>query len=203
MANKEKIKQIHDDTDFKIPFAGITETGEFVYEQHNGRVQAGLEYHIHYTKDKKEVYMLGGSHTPTSKIIRKVSGPRTLFSKYTTLKVTNRQDYPSITPAFPSESDYGIGKFTRYFARALTSSDAPIFEISKDDFNNKNTLFEYVDFGWRITGIRDEVYSINNIAITLANERMPGIYRELSALQFWRPPANSPQTIENKLSLLR
>ena len=72
MALKDKIERVHKDTDFKISFAGVTEEGEFVYDRTNGTVQPGLEYHIHYTKNKEEVYMLGGSHTPTSKIIRKI-----------------------------------------------------------------------------------------------------------------------------------
>tara|TARA_R110002020_G_scaffold10269_4_gene39561 strand:- start:4405 stop:5022 length:618 start_codon:yes stop_codon:yes gene_type:complete len=203
MANKDKIKKIHDNTDFKISFAGVTQEGEFRYDQHGGSVQPDLDYHIHYTKDKKEVYMLGGSHTPTSKIIRRVSGPQTLFSQYDSIKTLTRQEYPSITPAYPVDSDYRIGNFTRYFAKSITTSDAPIFEVSEQDFENKNTLFEFVSFKWRISGIREEVVRINSVTVKNVNDQMPGIGRILSVLEFWRPPSNSPQTIQNKLSLLK
>ena len=32
MADRQKIKQIHDNTDFKTEFAGITQDGEFIYD---------------------------------------------------------------------------------------------------------------------------------------------------------------------------
>ena len=68
---KKEMKVIHDKTDFKIDFAGTTQLGEFRYT-HGGSVQPGLEYHIHYTNDKEEVFMTGGVHNPSSKIIEKV-----------------------------------------------------------------------------------------------------------------------------------
>ena len=74
--SKQEIKKIHNNTDFKIEFAGITQLGEFRYE-HGGTVQPGLEYHIHYMNNKREVYMTEGSHTNSSKIILKVGGKKT------------------------------------------------------------------------------------------------------------------------------
>ena len=64
-------QQIHDNTDFKVEFAGTTELGEFIYD-HGGGVRPGLDYHIHYTNDKEEVYMTGGTHIKSSKIIRTI-----------------------------------------------------------------------------------------------------------------------------------
>ena len=78
MSIKEEIKQIHENTDFKVSFAGITELNEFVYAGHNGSVQPGLEYHIHYTNDKREVYMTGGIHNESSRIIERINGKNTL-----------------------------------------------------------------------------------------------------------------------------
>ena len=46
---REDIKKIHDNTDFRVNFAGVTQLDEFVYEEHGGSVRPGLEYHVHYT----------------------------------------------------------------------------------------------------------------------------------------------------------
>ena len=203
MADRQKIKQIHDNTDFKTEFAGITQDGEFIYDQHGGRVRAGLEYHVHYTNDKQEFYMLGGTHNPDSKIIVKVGGVRTLFSKYNSLKSSTKQEYPSITPGYPSDSDYNIGSFTRYFTQSLTRSGSPVFEISKKDFQTKNDLFRYVSINWKITGTRPEVYRVNEISTRNANEELRGVSDVVFPLQFWRAPKNSPTTLAKKLNLLR
>ena len=34
--HREQIKQIHDNTDFKVEFAGTTELGEFIYDHGGG-----------------------------------------------------------------------------------------------------------------------------------------------------------------------
>ena len=130
MADRQKIKQIHENTDFRVSFAGITELNEFVYAGHNGSVQPGLEYHIHYTNDKKEVYMTGGVHVKISKIIERVDGKKTIFKQYRDIKNVKKQKYPVITPAVPSDADYSVGSFTRYFTRKVNDSNALVFEIS-------------------------------------------------------------------------
>ena len=68
---KREMMRVHKDTDFKVNPAGVTELGEFIYT-HGGSVQQFIEYHIHYTNNKKEVFMTGGVHNSSSKIIRKV-----------------------------------------------------------------------------------------------------------------------------------
>ena len=50
------------DTDFKVEFAGITQSNEFEYAQQGGTVKSGLEYHVHYTNDKKEVLLSQDFH---------------------------------------------------------------------------------------------------------------------------------------------
>ena len=67
---KEEMMKIHKNTDFKVNFAGVTQIGEFIYT-HGGSVRPGLEYHIHYTNDKEEVFMTGNTHNPSSKIIER------------------------------------------------------------------------------------------------------------------------------------
>ena len=160
---KDEIKNIHDNTDFKINFAGTTTEGEFIYKEHGGSVQPGLEYHLHHTNRKQEVFMLGGVHNPSSKIIEKVKGDKSLFKRYNELNKTVKDKYPENIKNPPTDSDYRIGSYTRYFAKSLTEIDGEVFEVTEDDFENQNILFQYVDFTWRISGKRDEVERENNI----------------------------------------
>ena len=73
----------------------------------------------------------------------------------------------------------------------------------KKDFDNKNDLFTYTSFKWRITGTRQEVFRVNEITTKNASQILPGIGNELFSLQFWRAPKNSPTTLAKKLDLLR
>jgi len=198
---KEEMMRVHEDTDFKTNFAGLTKSNEFEYT-HGGKVPAGLEYHIHYTNNKEEVFMTGGIHNSNSKIIEKVSGDVSLFSKYATLKPSIRDEYPQKITLNPSEADYRIGKITRYFTQKANNLFDEIFEISKEDYDNQNNLFRYVEFSWRISGtksevIRDNTNTLNKLQQTRGNA---GIIEKLNLLQFYKPPAGSVDDLTDKLS---
>jgi len=200
---REEIEKVHNNTDFIKTFAGVTELGEFVYQEHGSSVQPGLNYHIHYTNTKNEVFMLGGAHNPSSKIIEKVGGSKSLFKRYSEISSATKDAHPSHILANPTKNNYITGDFQRYFAQSLISTNADIFETSEDDFNEQNNLYTYIEFNWRITGIREEVMRDNQITINFVNGQLPGIAKNLSVLQFWRPPKNSVETLEKKLSLLK
>ena len=197
---KEEMIKIHKNTDFVIKSAGVTQLGEFRYT-HGGSVQPGLEYHIHYTNDKEEVFMTGGSHNSSSKIIEKVNGSQSLFSTYSELKSQVKEKYPVKYTPFPSKSDYRIGTFKRYFAQKLNNVNGDLFEISEED-NGVNNLFRYITIDWILSGRKSEVIyknqvTINNISRIRGNERFRRI---LFPLQFWRPSKNSIDDIQGKLS---
>jgi hypothetical protein len=197
---KEEVKRVHEVTDFKTDFAGVTQLGEFKYT-HGGSVKPGLDYHIHYTNNKKEVYMTGGSHSSSSKIIKKINGYKSLFSKYTSMKFSVKGEYPSKHKPFPVESDYGVGTLNRYFAQKVNNSNGELFEISEEDFNNQNILFRYIEINWRISGkksevIRDNRRTIDSFSRTRGNELLTKI---LFPLQFWKPPKDSPEELQEKL----
>ena len=146
--------------------------------------------------------MLGGIHNPTSKIIEKVKGQSSLFKQYIDLNNTEKQPYPQNKKIQPSDSDYRIGEYQRFFTKILTESDGEVFEITEDDFDNQNPLFEYIEFTWKISGTREEVERENNITLRRINTKIPGITRKLSTFEYYRPPKNSPESLEKKLSLL-
>ena len=200
---KKEIEKVHKNTDFRKPFAGVTELGEFRYKEHGGKVQPGLDYHAHYTNTKNEVFMLGGMHNPSSKIIEKVGGSKSLFKRYSELTISTKDEHPSITIPKPSKSDYRLGMFKRYFAQSLISTNADIFEVSDDDFDEQNSLYTYIEFDWRISGTKEEVLRDNQITINFVNSELPGITRKLNAINFWKPSKGSLESLEKKLSLLK
>ena len=184
---KEEAKQVHEDTDFKSSVVGITQPNEFKYT-HGGSVRPELEYHIHYTNTKREVFMTGGSHSTSSKIIEKIDGSKSLFSTYTKIKHSFKNEYPKKYNPIPSEGDYGGGSLNRYFTQKANNLNGELFEISKEDFDNKNTLFRYVKISWRLTGkksevIRDNTRTINTFSTTRGNEELRKI---LSPSQLWK-----------------
>jgi hypothetical protein len=198
---KKEAKQVHEDTDFKSSVVGITRPGEFKYT-HGGSVRLGLEYHIHYTDTKQEVFMTGGGHSTSSKIIEKIDGSKSLFSTYTKIKNVVKNEYPKKYNPIPSEGDYGGGSLDRYFTQKANNLNGELFEISKEDFDNKNTLFRYVKISWRLTGkksevIRDNTRTINTFSTTRGNEELRKI---LSPSQLWKAPKGSIDDVTSKLS---
>ena len=198
---KEEAKQVHEDTDFKSSVVGITQPNEFKYT-HGGSVRPELEYHIHYTNTKREVFMTGGSHSTSSKIIEKIDGSNSLFSTYTKIKNVVKNEYPKKYNPIPSEGDYGGGSLDRYFTQKANNLNGELFEISKEDFDNKNTLFRYVKISWRLTGkksevIRDNTRTINTFSTTRGNEELRKI---LSPSQLWKAPKGSIDDVTSKLS---
>ena len=212
---KEQMYEIHEDTDFVENNAGITVVGEFRYT-HGGIVRPGLEYHIHYTKSKREVYMTGGVHTASSKIIEKIRSERdkrfkenkfekTIYGRYSDVKNLNRDNYPKKISIFPSDSDYRIGTITRYFAQKANNTEDDLFEISEEDSQNTNPLFRYLSFEWRISGTRQEVFRDNQRTIDSLIQEVGNktLENKLRPLRLWKAEEGSLEETENKLDLLK
>jgi hypothetical protein len=201
MSNKKQIRKIKANIERTIQ--GLyTKPQEFIYEQTGGFVRPGMVYSVYYTLSKKEVYLTGITDTSNSKVIKRTKG-RTMFSTYSNLKSLTRQEYPEITPVNPSESDYRIGRITRYFTQKANDRNADTFEVSKEDFNKKNNLYRYTSFRWRISGKREEVIRDNRRTIRLQEINYPGISKLLFPLQLWKPPKNSTESLQKKLLLLK
>ena len=197
---KKEMMSVHENTDFKVNFAGVTKLGEFKYT-HGGSVQPGLGYHIHYTNDKEEVFMTDDTHNTSSKIIEKVSESKTMFSTYSNLKSQSKQQYPRKSKPLPSESDYRIGTYKRYFAQKANNLDGELFEISEDDFE-VNNLYRYFSITWKVSGTKQEVLLFNGgevvpLSRQKGNEQLLNI---LSPLQYWNPPKGSVDDIQTKLN---
>ena len=179
-----------------------TKPQEFIYEQTGGFVKPNTVYSIYYTLGKDEIYLTGVSTTSTSKKINRVKN-KTMYSNYSAIKTLGRQLYPKSTSTKPTDSDYRIGEITRYFTRMANDISKPILEISKEDFSTKNSLYKYTSFQWRISGTKEEVSRDNRRTIRRLEKDYTGISNILFPLQLWKPPLNSSDDIEKKLSLLK
>ena len=201
MSTKQQIQNIK--TDIERTVQGLrTKPQEFTYKQTKGFVKPNTLYSIYYGLNKRETYLTGISDTSNSKIINKVKN-KTLYSTYSDIKPLNRQPYPKTTLANPSESDYRIGTITRYFTKKTNEVNAKVFEITEDDFNNQNNLYDYVSFEWRISGKKLEVNRDNSATLRDVQSNYPSIVQSVFPLQLWIPPKNSPDDVQKKLSLLK
>jgi len=201
---KEDMMKIHQNTDYKVNFAGVTEPNEFVYA-HGGTVQPNLEYHMHFTNNKTEVYMTGGVHTSESKVITKIKGEFSNLEIYTGLKTDLKVKYPTKFRPSPNESDYRIGDIQRYFCQKANDVYGEIQEISRDDFDANLNLFRYFDTIWYISGKKSEVLTLNNnIIVELSKERgNENIRKILYPLQFWKPSDDETESLKRKLGRLK
>ena len=201
MATKQQIQSMKINIERTIQ--GLrTKSQEFIYSQTRGFVRPDMVYSVYYTLSKKEVYLTGITDTSNSKIIKRVNN-KTMFSKYSNLKTLVRQKYPEITITNPTDSDYRIGRITRYFTQKGNNRNADIFEVSKADFSSKNNLYRYTSFQWRISGKKEEVTRDNQSTMRRLEKEYSGISRILFPLQLWIPSKDSLESLQKKLSLLK
>ena len=201
MANKQEIQIIKTNNERNIQ--GLrTKPQEFIYELTRGFVKSNMLYSIYYTFDKDEVYLTGINQSTNSKLIERVKN-QTLYSRYLDISSLTRQGYPDVTPAKPSDSDYRIGKITRYYAQIANDTSKPIFPVSKKDYENQNVLYRYTQFKWRISGTKEEVNRDNQRTINGLKKDYPDINRVLPALSLWKPKRNSFDYVKNKLESIK
>ena len=197
---QQDMERVHEVTDFKVEFAGVTEPGEFNYS-HGGSVQPGLEYHIHYTNDKREVYMTGGAHNSSSKIIIK-KDDHGLFTKYVNINSpSEKTSYPKKHQPNPSESDYRTGRFSRYFCQKANDRNGELFEVDKPTFDRKNSLYRFIALDWQISGVKLDVFR-KNLRTILSFIRVRGneqLSKILFPLQLWNPSEGSADDLRRKL----
>ena len=180
----------------------ITQDSEFVYTDNNGTVPANKNYSVYYLTDKRELYFTG---LLTSNYVRQLTRIKnhTLYSQYTKIRSSNRENYPSSYKPQLKDDDYSAGLIQRYFIQKANDVNSKIHEISKEDFNKNLTLYSKIILDWIISGIKEDVRSQNRITIKNTELNFKGINKILTPLQYWRPSKDAPVTLEKKLSLLK
>ena len=105
-------------------------------------------------------------------------------STYSNLKNINTLKIIQIPQLFytkPTESDYKLGEFQRYFCKKR--NELMYLEISKTDFDKLSTQNSIIDYKnwipfqipWEITGEKDKVYNTNR-NIVLLEEKKNNLY---------------------------
>ena len=179
-----------------------TKPQEFRYKRTGGFVKSNQVYSIYYTTQKREIYLTGVFETSNSKFMSRL-GQKSILNRYADIKSQTKQPYPKTTPANPNESDYAIGVIDRFFTRVGNDTNKPIFEITADDFNNRNNLYIYFKSEWIISGVKSAVNRLNSATISDLQINYPNITQVLFPLQLWKPPKNSLDDLENKLERLK
>ena len=180
----------------------ITQDSEFVYTDNNGIVPANKNYSVYYLTDKRELYFTG---LLTSNYVRQLTRIKnhTLYSQYTKIRSSNRENYPSSYKPQLKDSDYSDGSIQRYFIQKANDVNSKIHEISKEDFSKNLTLYNKIMIDWTISGAKEDAVLQNLENIADAEQAFKGINKILFPLQYWRPSKDTPVTLEKKLSLLK
>lgn len=195
-------EQVTDNTE-RLIGNNTTTFKEFKYYESDGFVQAGLPYTIYYTLDKEKIYLTGlPSDNGTKRRISKVD-ETDLFVKYQDVANRERENYPKQSKKLPTQNDYEVGEFRRFFCKQSNDSTAQIFEISEDDFNNQSSLYDYYDIDWTISGKKSNVRSTNQVRLRSLQKRVKEIGNYLDPLEYWRPQTNSLDDVQKKLSFLK
>jgi len=201
MATKQQIQAIKRNVE-RTTQGLFTEPNEFIYQDNQGLVKPNTLYSVYYTLNKTEVYLTGIRNSGNSRIIERLKN-KTLYGVYSELGSTSRDIYPKPHTIKPTESDYRIGEVTRYFTQKANDTSQPVFEVSKQDFENQSKSYEYTSFQWVISGLKQDVERENTKTIRGLETELPGISRILFPLQLWTPPKDSKEDLENKLSRLK
>ena len=139
----------------------VRKFGDFKY-QDGGTVPVDEPYHIHYSKiGKTEIYMTGNKHDETSLVIKRLKG-NTNFGQYINLMGTEKgMDYLNKHKFKVTKKHHKIGNARRYFAQQGNNSIAPIFEISKIDFNKPTPYYKKIQLKWNLNSNRDFMMNKN------------------------------------------
>jgi len=168
-----------------IKSAGFTKKDEFI-DINDNKIAEGIPYHIHRTRDKQEFYMTGAQHETNSILIFKQKGGLSDFYRYKSLIDKKSEIYLQETPTTPTETDYENGFITLYFARQANDKNSKVFQITKEDFNQKTPFYEKTTLVLKITGNIDSVISYNESIIETTDIYFPGISLVISSLSYYQ-----------------
>lgn len=180
------IQNIIDITERTVP-GQTADSFEFYYA--NGKpVQKGTSYHIHYTNDLNVYFMTGIEHNKNSELIYPRDVKKDTMGYYNSLNQQTPLIRTGATPV-PTEDDYGVGSYTRYFAKKASDNSSPVFEVTQDVFES-SPLYNFVSLTWYISGTRGQVFRANTLETIKASKIIPSVRRLLSPFQFYRYDAN-------------
>lgn len=137
-----------------------------------------------YWKTSKGEYFSGKNpQDPTSQslklISQNISTSKTVIfsSRYTKIKPDNTKIIIKSYIPQPTSDDYNIGEFARYFYKK--ANELKYLEISKDDYfslTSRDPQYNYSLYlpfyiHWKLTGDKEQVYTINKNMVQLTMQR--------------------------------
>ena len=168
------------------------------------------EYKGYYWKNSRGDYFtkknpnVGGSEV--LEIIPKIAQPslstityakgNDVYNNLKKVDITKSLLLPSYTKPSPTEEDYNLGNFTRYFAKKVNEN--VYIEISKntyDKFDQKDNKYAYTSYLtfkllWTLTGPSTQVSSTNQniVKLTEQNNGITGLgtYLKFNYLEFYK-----------------
>lgn len=182
----------------------FTNGGEFIRNDNK------LSYQGYYWTNSKGEYFSGKTpqEVPSIKLLKEdqretnelVSVPKKDANWYSFYPNSVVQNKPGTSPnkkePKPTEADYNVGEFTRYFTKK--SNQNIYYEISKSDYSkliNQNDniqwqLYQPIKIIWDLQGTKEEVYKANRNTVLIAEQRqkLPGfrkIFRK-DYLQYYK-----------------
>ena len=82
-------------------------------------------------------------------------------------KITYSLDFPKTIVPSPQTLDYENGFIERYFTQRANDSNAFVFEINSEEYNelSTNPYWSVDKMRWRLNGPIDSVYSLNGLLV--------------------------------------
>ena len=94
----------------------------------------------------------------------------------------------------PTNVDYSVGYYYRFFTKQSNNIYSEVYEISMTDYNTNlsNPLYRVLRTKMCISKDKDTALAVNSTVLRTANLVMPGIYAKYnnSLLKYWRDDAN-------------
>jgi hypothetical protein len=156
--------------------------------------------YIPKNKIQTNLYTSGGEYTLLSSGQNYIGYYYKLYNgKYFTGRTPNDSETIPYNPLLPTEQDYQVGEFTRYFN--IKRNQAIFTEISKDTYNKFQQQdpqvpwrsYKVFSLSWLLTGDINQVAQTNkNITeLTEARERAfgLGLYLKENWTQYYRNPS--------------
>ena len=139
------------------------------------------EYEQKYSSNKS-IFIALPYDSPNENIIENNPYNQNEIIKYSNLLQIDlnnlpTQQLPTYSPTLPTEEDYKIGEFERYFC--VKRNQNIYLEIKKDIYNKLSSqnnqiawqLYKPFKLSWAITGVRDDVFLTNKNIVALTSQR--------------------------------
>ena len=133
--------------------SGVTQLKEFKYSYGEDIfVPIGVPYHKIVTKSKNVIYQTLSKPQKHSEEILRVKN-KTALEQYLSAVTTppKKSKYFTDTKVKPKESDYRKGFFKRYFIQLSSNDKAPILEVTKNNYNQADSIYLKQEMKWSLS----------------------------------------------------